>query len=380
MWFILIGRDFYSNKPYNAVVEMLYQSSRNLFSYFRKAMLLSILACFCAGSLSSQVIHRLRAEGQYGFIIPHASDLRYVSGSVPTGVTLTWQRMNSSQSSWDVCNCFHYLGFQFSYHNFGNPDVLGAAYSLAAGFEPVILRGQAFSVTLHSGIGVSYLTRVHHPDTNPLNLFFSSPVSFLLFVAPALEYRFSGNWGGRISLNYNHISNGGQKQPNRGINFPQVGVGVNYYFQTIRDLPEYSGDLPERNMHYWLESGITSHKVEDESRRKPSISFAGGVYKPVSVLNAFGTGLEFTYDMSQSNQRGGSGLLAPFVSHHFLLGRFDFNQRMCYSILKQDLPDSRFYQRYTILYNLLQKYRIGFSMKAHGHVASGMDFRLGYRF
>lgn len=214
-----------------------------------------------------------------------------------------------------------------------------------------------------------------------MNQFFSARMSFLLSVAPVLEYNFSPHWSLHLALNYNHISNGGQRQPNRGMNFPQLGVGVSYNLRQA-ELPSYPKLEPDGVWHGWIEAGYTMRKTGDAHARRPLFSIAGGVYHPFTGINAAGVGVEFSDDFSiSSNGSNGKYTLAPFISHHFLLGKFDFSQRMAYYVIKPaDVESYVWYQRYVLLYNATKRLNIGFSMKTHGHVAANLDLRAAWLF
>src|SRR5690606_35741573 len=178
---------------------------------------------------NGQAVKRLGGAVSYGSIIAHASELRPISNSNPMGITGSFQFMDVGRKSWETCDCFYYLGADFSYENFNNPTTLGNAYSLTATFEPVLWRSAPWVLSLKSGIGISYLDQVYDPVTNPENIFFSNHLSFKIFLAPSLEYRFSPKWSGQLYFTYNHISNGGQRQPNKGMNYPMAGIGVYHY-------------------------------------------------------------------------------------------------------------------------------------------------------
>jgi hypothetical protein len=65
-----------------------------------------------------------------------------------------------------------------------------------------------------------------------------------------------------------------------------------------------------------------------------------------------------------------------------LFGRFDFAMRYAGYLYKPEgyQEDRDFYQRDTLNYLLGKNFRIGAGLKAHGHVAEYMDFRVGWRF
>jgi hypothetical protein len=78
---------------------------------------------------------------------------------------------------------------------------------------------------------------VYDAETNPDNLFFSSPVSFLVLLNTSVNYRFTPRLTLRVAGSYNHISNSGYSEPNLGMNFPSVSAGLDYSFNPI-DLPK----------------------------------------------------------------------------------------------------------------------------------------------
>ena len=329
----------------------------------------------------SQNIKRLGMEGNYGFIIPHSPELRSISKSHPVGFTLHYQTLNPKEESWNACHCFHYLGIQFSYHNFSNPDVLGSAYSLSGSFEPILWKSKRSSISLLTGVGISYLNEVYDENSNPENIFFSAPISFLFFLTPKFEYRFSGLWSGHLSFAYNHISNGGQRQPNKGMNYPMIGLGINRYLNPVA-FPKYDKKPLSKEWNRYLESGFTTGESQWAEGRRPVISLLGGFYKSVSSINALGGGFELVldYTVDVENSRIEALMPAPYIANHFLFGRFDFNQKLAlYTYKPSGYNEYLFYQRYTLNYSVLKGFSLGFSLKAHGHVAEYMDIRLGYK-
>src|SRR5690606_34043823 len=115
------------------------------------------------------------------------------------------------------------------------------------------------------------LSRYFDPVSNPDNVFFSVPVNFLVILAPGLEYRFSPGWSGQFSLGYNHISNGGQRQPNKGMNYPMVGVGLNH-FVSSGELPQYTGAAFSPSWEFYADVGYSSRDAAWALERRPVFS------------------------------------------------------------------------------------------------------------
>ena len=95
--------------------------------------------------------------------------------------------------------------------------------------EPVISYGEKYLFTIRGGGGISYHNRIYDPVDNPLNMFFSSRISFPLYVAARFKYSINDKTFITLSASYNHISNGGYKQPNKGMNFPTLALGLEHF-------------------------------------------------------------------------------------------------------------------------------------------------------
>lgn len=330
----------------------------------------------------SQTIKRVGVETAKGYIIPHSTELRPFVQNNPYGFSLQYQMMGLSEKKWAVCNCFHYLGVQVSHYNFANPEILGTASSLSGTFEPIIWKHPRWTFSILSGMGFTYLDKVFDEVNNPDNVFFSSNLSFLLFLTPKLEYAIHDDIGLSFSLAYNHISNGGQRQPNKGMNFSMAGIGLSYYFNNAR-LPQYSRDDLDKHLLFYLEGGFTSRRAGGQEGRLPSFSLVFGTVKPLSAINGIGGGLEINkdYSLAVNNSRYESFMPSPYIAHHFLFGKFDFSQRMAvYTQKPIGYVDNLFYQRYVMKYRYFKNFSIGISLKAHGHVAENIDLRLGWVF
>ncbi|GMQ24101.1 hypothetical protein Aoki45_07830 [Algoriphagus sp. oki45] len=325
--------------------------------------------------------HRLGLEGQYGWIIAHNPELEQVAQSSPIAVGFSSQWMKNTRKNWEACNCFHYLGLSLSVVDFQNSKELGQAWNVAGTFEPILFRSAKWSGSLSTGLGVSYLTRVYDPIENPRNTFFSAPVSFLIFLAPKISYQLSEKWEFQASLNYSHISNGGQRQPNRGMNFPMLGLGMVHYTRRGA-LNEFEKTKTVKDWEFYLDLGFNTQDAGEDTR-KPNFVLAGGTYRRLAGILALGGGLELAKDFSLLADRSRERLIpAAFAEPHLLFGRFDFAMRYAAYLSKPEgyQEDKSFYQRYTLNYHLGRHFRVGAGLKAHGHVAEYMDLRLGWRF
>ena len=333
----------------------------------------------------------LSSKLHYGFIIPHSPDLRPISNTNPWGLQFDWSRLNTTQKAWEHCNCYAKVGLSFTYFNYRWPEVLGNSYNLLAFGEPFLLNQPHFSLSLRGGMGVSYLDQVYDELTNPMNTFYSSPISFLLLANLEFLYHLSPNWGISLSANYNHISNGGISNPNKGMNFPTLSLGVDYRPEAVTLVPREKVDFERWNFRTYGRLFITRRGVDTSNGgdRKSVLlaGLSGGVQTQVSKLHALSTGLEIFWDeVLAVDGKKREIHKQPWVAgwalgHHFMFGKFDFSQQLVYYLYKPyAFNDRLFYQRYELVY-LFNQYLVGgVSLLAHGDTAQNIDLRVGFIF
>jgi hypothetical protein len=325
------------------------------------------------------------AKAHYGMILPHTRDIAALArASSPWGIQGEIFRLRYTKSSWNTCNCFSRNGIALSYFDFDNSAVLGRSVNLILFAEPQLTYGN-INLSFRAGMGLSYLTRVYHALNNPENLFVSRPLSGILLVELNNTFWLSERWAIRIGTSYQHISNGGMRQPNKGINFPTISLGTEYTVDPPPVKPRRKNPLLDRTLQYYAGLSYSTRSIEEyntqDRERKVVIGLQVGFYKPFVAMHAVGLAIEATHDEALkrlvnvipgvTDHRIVSGL----IRHHFLFGRFDFAQALGFYFFKRYPSPEKVFQRYTIDYRILQHIRLGFSLKAHLAVAEQMDVR-----
>lgn len=330
-------------------------------------------------------------RNHYGFIIPHASDLKEISQTRPWGIQLEWSKLMLSEKSWNNCNCYAQTGFSFNYFNYGNPEQLGNSYNLIYFAEPYLSYKRSLFYSFRTGLGLTYLDQVYDETSNPENTFYSQPLSFLLLLNLNANYRLDDNFIVSVTANFNHISNGGMNKPNRGMNFPTFGLGLSYIPkpQPLPDRPKTG--TKKGNSDGYLRLFGTLPTVGSggalDNERKLLLGISGGVLYHLTHLNALNVGVELVRDGSLKAKAENLGedydhhLAALMLGHNLVFGRFTFNQQLGYYLYKPfPSTDKDFYQRYELLYRINDRLQMGTSLKSHGHVAENWDIRLGILF
>ncbi|WP_025743601.1 acyloxyacyl hydrolase [Aquimarina pacifica] len=329
-------------------------------------------------------------KSQYGFIIAHSPELKPISQTNPFGFQIEYSRLKISNEQWKTCNCYGRTGLSFAYFNYNNPNVLGSSYNLLYNVEPYLAHSRRLKFSLRGSIGATYLTKVFDQETNPQNVLFSTNLSFYLGLSLHFNYHINNRLALNVSGHYNHISNGGQKQPNKGMNFPTVSIGIDRTLNMTM-LPRKPDSLRfyNRSLRWYVGAfgSLRSSDREAEASNHPLIGTIGGVLKPVSRINGVNTGLELWYDYSdekiaENRQIDDAAFSsALLLGHHFTFGNFYFLQQFgVYVTRPKNIQSKALYQRYSFWYSIgkNKRFTLGASLIAYGRVADHMDGRLIY--
>ncbi len=338
----------------------------------------------------------LGIRGHYGFIIPHSKQIKELSYATPWGVEgeIAWHLMG--ENIWRYCYCYPRTGFGLFYLNFDNPEILGYSVALYPFIEPYIRAEKKLSLSFRFGIGPAYVSKYYDPETNPDNFFFSSHLSFIVQLSVAFHYRINEHFTSRLGINYNHISNGGIKEPNVGMNYPTLNLGLDYSFReaVFAERSRQSGkDLYDRRC--WFDAyllGTAKNAEKGEDHLYPVIG-AGIYYNYLfgRIIAASG-GTEWVSDFSikEKIERLYAGdpeadlpdhnRAAVLLGIDILFGRFSFIHQWGIYYYEPYPARNRAYQRYGLNFRFSRKLYTGVNIKAHGHVADLMDLRLGFIF
>jgi len=338
----------------------------------------------------------LAAKYQRGYIVKNSHRVASLVNNDVQMVQLDFSVLKNTQKAWDYCHCYTKTGVSLSYVDFANPNNLGHAINLIAFTEPYLSFSSKFQFTIRGGAGLSYLNRVYDKETNPLNIFYSTHLSFLLMLNANLYYAITPHLRVSLTAQYNHISNGGTKAPNWGINFPVLGFGVEIKPDRNMLTPRVKKPFTDRAARLYIHAIGGLHTVNEDAYYSATKLFVAGanigVVKPISLVNGFGVGIEFYYDEASNELEARTGnSYTPWISslslqHYIFFGKMIFSQQLAvYTSPLNPNVNSDFYQRYILEYQVHGPWYAGLTLKAHGDVSDYLAFsvsrvvRLGKR-
>jgi len=332
-------------------------------------------------------------QAHYGFIIPHSDAIEPVSHSNPYGIELGINKLHTSFNKWQVFNAYWISGIRAGYFNFQNPSVLGSAFEITLFAEPVVFQRSSFMFSIRGGMGLSYHAKIYDEVENPTNQFFSTKLVFPLFIDLRVKQRLAGRTFITLSGCYNHISNGGFKQPNKGMNFPTLALGLDYFHSDVPALDQnYSSTLtvPKPGIALQVQT-LMAVKVLEESEEYPEqkvfiYGFSVRSSKHLTTFYALNLGAELVIDgyireLVESEQSGlDHKRAAVTVGQDFLLGKVAFSQLLGIYFYSPYEPRKPVYQKYEMTYEFTPKLAAGGFLKAHLQVAEMMGLCFSYSF
>lgn len=326
---------------------------------------------------------------QHGFIFAHSEAVENTKGARPTGIEFSFGWQRNDDVAWDLCNCFPKKGLVLSYNDY-DAKVLGTSFNASYFLEPMYKLGKKTFFSFKGATGLSYLTNPFDSIRNPGNQSYSLTIGGNLLFGIGLSFLIKEHWWLNGSINYQHISNGGLRLPNKGINWPTAGISLAYqknpmpYYTRPRSKEKFWKDFPMR----WEIGvfGIAKKGTNEKgsSSRMPLLggSFQGG--KQVGRINRLTIGTEVYSDKSLRIQLKRDSIEASAVKagllfgHEFLLGKFQLSQRLGVYIFDQTPYFDRIYHRWGLHYNINKHWGAGFHLKAHRQVADFIDVRVTY--
>lgn len=333
-------------------------------------------------------IFSLGLRGHYGFLIKHSSEFEFKQ-SYPFGfeADLGWQFV--TDKAYRFCSCYPRAGLSVNYFNFDNGPVLGSAYYMYAYVEPVFFVPRRFNLSFRIGLlGLAFMDRPFDEVNNPSNLAYSTLVAFPLVLGIGFNYRVTDRWNLHIGGNYNHISNGGIRNPNKGLNYPTGHMGVEYTFRPVALAARgrMRRPPPEKKNRFELDVG---NALKNASAKSPAqfwvLNVSAQYARWFHRSSAAAGGATWEMDLSrrvrilQSDDPSRSHHRASvYVGHEFWLGKIQFGQYVgLYAF--DDFPEiARWYHRHELTFHVTPYLFVSAGLKAHHQVADFLDLKVGY--
>lgn len=326
----------------------------------------------------------------YGTTIAHTKKIQSIKSNNPIGLQFDLFRQKDNQENYDLCKCYPQSGLSLSVFDYGNHSIVGQGAHLNFYLEPQFKVSTRNYFIVRGSAGLAFMNRPFDSITNPNNLAYSLPISGFVSIGPGWRYYLSSKTSVFILFPFNHVSNGGIKDPNIGLNFPSVHFGItkqNYNVNRTFN-KSYSNSTNYTGAHHLAWSMFyTSRTVKNGEKERFSIFGLEVAYlKQISSLLSLNSALEFYKDnalqeryrreQNINENRYRTGLMSGVQIH---LGKFELTHRLGVYLYDPGLYNGRVFHRHGLQYKLNEKLSLGVEVKAHKEVANFLDFRMAYR-
>ncbi len=347
------------------------------------------MVIFSTITYAQKPINSIGLSAYYGYIFVHSPQVQKTEGARPRGVSVDWIWQLIDEKTWNTCNCYPRMGLSVSYFNFDN-EYLGYGITPSYFIEPSFRIYKQLQFALRGSLGLSYLSNPYDPVTNPNNQSYSLPITGFLGISGGINLKITSRLNFSTAANFYHLSNGGISDPNKGIDWPTIRVGLDYAL-TNTEIPrrekikkDYS-KIPIRKEVYALLSGRNA--ANGEKTKYLIYGIGAGISKQVSGINALVAGIEWHHDLAaeeilkQQSKLAYDGRFGGLLGgNEFILGQFLFSQQLGYYWYTNNPDYPSFYQRYGLIYRTNNHLGLGINFKAHAEHAHFLDARVVWSF
>jgi len=345
------------------------------------------LTYFSMAQEKRSVTYAISAQPLHSWMLIHSKSIEKYRGTTGTGFQLDLNRYRTDQLAYDYAKRHFNSGFTIQYMHFSHADI-GNAWNLAYFLEPFLIERNNFSLRMRVAGGLNLASNPYDELTNPDNDAYSSPVNGYLGLGFSANYQFKTKVAFFLNATYGHFSNGNTKNPNAGLNYPNIGIGLEYKFKNI-DKPlgkllfyperwrfDLATFLCNKSLPFFPKERFWTYGLNTQASYR------------IGKINALTMGLEAYVDESMRKSLNYSNVYGPqhldnrliglLAGHEFLFNRCIFSQQLGVYVYKE-VPGkliNRVYHRWGFNYKLSRNIMVGINLNANLQKAFIFDGRL----
>lgn len=328
------------------------------------------------------------ASFHYGTTLAHNSKIAAIKSKSPVALQFDFYKQKINQKNYDICSCYPQSGLTISINDYGNSNVLGQGIHLNYYVEPQFKISKNNYFLFRATAGFAFMNKPYHITENPYNFAYSIPVSGFVSLGPGWKYFINDRTSLFIILPFNHVSNGGIKDPNLGLNFPSVQFGISQQKIAMeRNFNKSENIELNKSNRFYISTFLSSRTVQNGEKKRFLIYGVEASYvRKLTQLVSLNSAIEFYKDdalQERYRRENGSNIrryrAGAMTGIQFDLGKIELYHRLGLYLYDPGLYNGLIFHRHGIQYLFSNKISAGVEVKAHKEVANFLDFRIKYR-
>jgi hypothetical protein len=295
------------------------------------------------------------------------------------GFELNFSQHDHSSTKWTKIYKGAVRGVSLKFQDFGNPEVLGQAYTIFGHTSFPIIQGPKFGfLDFRLGTGFSYLTKRFDPQTNPKNNAIGSHLNGYVSLMFNWNKHFRW-WHVGAGIEFSHYSNSAMKAPNLGLNVPSFNVNLGWNIEERMAYEKKEGD-EESNYDDVMKDAV--HLVAFLSAKQNVIRYNEPVSRPVLALQGlydlpiskrwkFNASLDLMYNGANRHYYDTSAFTIPetiqmgvFAGASIHFYKAEFATGMGYYFYSPFKPFGAFYHRLGFRYHFTKQFMVIVGIKS----------------
>lgn len=354
-----------------------------------RSLKLFLFVLFVPGFLFCQN-KEIRIAGRYqtGLILPHYKSMNYIIKDKVYAFDLIYSIPSNGSKEWHQAHKNPVVGFAYSYTNLGNKKVFGSANTMYAFLNKKIIDSKRYKLNYDLSVGVAYMNKPFDKKDNVNNFVISSPVNAYLHIYFDQQFKISNRLFLISNFGITHFSNGASKQPNKGLNILNAGIGISYSTNPEREKDQIEfKEFNKKNKLTIILSGGKKENFPTWNKKYLVSSLSISATRLINIKTGLGFGADIFFDPSLETKYKKQGIPKKyefiFSGVHFcydlIFGKMSFTiqQGIHTTFPAADYPF--LYQRYGLRYNFRKNIIANLTLKAYLGFAQFIEFGIGYK-
>ena len=338
---------------------------------------------------------RWSLQPQFGFIIPHRTEMQHLITGHSRGINMQWMKESIGQKQWERnYQCPEY-GLDLYYNYTGNAEQLGHQLALSylvrlplRRIEIIREKKKYFNHSLGLGIGLGYNTKTWDLETNTQSQVIGSHLNAALTIEYLTQIFSLKKIQVRGGLRLTHYSNGAFSLPNLGTNNIALALTISQKSE-IAIKKTFGRDNVEKNQRLLVSLTGGLKEIPPPYGKKYGCLTLGVIgERRVSYKSSFSLGSEVMFNSAVKTLRNRmeeaqtgwekNAQLSLVMGYGLNFDKLHLRILQGFYLVNAWQADGAFYQRVTLCYQVTDRIQALLGLKTHFAKADHSEIGIGY--